>query len=142
MATAGPLLRAGVSARVDSITTITRQPRLYHAWPTMIRRRQDGMLLAAYSGGREGHHCPFGRVELIRSADEGRTWSWPQVVIDTAIDDRDAGILETARGTLLVCTFTATSYERALAEGKGWDAERLERWQAVAKGLTAAEGRR
>jgi hypothetical protein len=68
--------------------------------------------MAVYSGGREAHVCPYGRVELIRSLDEGKTWSHPQVVWDTPIDDRDAGILETPRGALLVSTFTSLVYEK------------------------------
>lgn len=132
-------LRAAVTAQVESITTITRQPHYYHAWPTLLRRRKDGVLLAVYSGGREGHHCPFGRVELIRSADDGRTWSQPQILIDTPIDDRDAGIAETAKGTLLVTTFCAISYERELAKASDWDAARVERWRSVARGTTPEE---
>jgi len=33
---------------------------------------------------------------LIRSKDDGQTWSWPCVLMDSGIDDRDAGVLETA----------------------------------------------
>ena len=65
----------------------------------------------AYSGGREAHVCPYGRVELIRSRDDGRTWTFPEVVLDTPIDDRDAGIVETPSGALLVTTFTSLAYE-------------------------------
>ncbi len=72
-------------------------------------------MLLVCSGGREGHVCPFGRVELMRSHDEGKTWGWPRVVLDTEIDDRDAGVLETAQGTLLVTTFTSLYFETLLA---------------------------
>src|SRR5947209_4892572 len=72
---------------------ISYEPQYYHGWPTLTRQR-TGKLLLVYSGGREQHVCPFGRVELMVSSDEGRTWGWPQVILDTAIDDRDAGILE------------------------------------------------
>lgn len=128
------------NARVESIEVISKQPGLYHAWPTMIRR-SSGELFAVYSGGREGHHCPFGRLELTRSRDGGRTWSWPQIILDTPIDDRDAGICETARGTLLVTTFTAVAFEKHLAEAKGWDADRTERWSAVLRSSTPEQRR-
>ncbi len=95
---------AGPKTDRDAITVITQQPRYYHAWPT-IARRKSGELVVTYSGGREAHVCPFGRVEMIRSNDDGKTWSWPQVLMDTAIDDRDSGVVETPRGTLLVTTF-------------------------------------
>lgn len=125
---------------------ITHQPDLYHGWPTLARRR-NGDLLLVYSGGREAHVCPFGRVELMVSHDEGRTWGWPQVLLDSAIDDRDAGVLETAKGTLLVTTFTSLAYESILANAEkkpagtpgAWPAERLARWRAAHHRLTAAQ---
>jgi Neuraminidase (sialidase) len=111
---AAPLLRAA-----EPPTVISRQPDLYHGWPALTRRR-NGELLVAYSGGREQHVCPYGRVELIRSRDDGKTWSWPEVVLDTAIDDRDAGIVETPSGALLVTTFTSLAYEASLAKNPKW----------------------
>lgn len=129
---------AGPKAERDAIMTITQQPHYYHAWPT-IARRKSGELVVTYSGGREAHVCPFGRVEMIRSFDEGKTWSWPQVLMDTAIDDRDSGVVETTRGSLLVTTFTSLAYEKVLTEAKGWDAARLERWNAVVRATTPAQ---
>src|SRR5690348_12616561 len=81
--------------RVESISTISQQPEFYHGWPTAAIDKK-GNILVVCSGGRETHVCPFGRVELIRSADGGRNWSWPEVLLDTAIDDRDAGICITS----------------------------------------------
>lgn len=133
---------------VESIATISLLPGVYHGWPTLARRA-SGQLLLAYSGGREGHVCPFGRVELMRSDDNGRTWTWPQVVLDTAIDDRDAGVLETAQGTLLVTTFTSIAFEdlipkanEASAGGGAWSQERLARWIAARDRIGAEERRR
>src|SRR5262249_32624290 len=104
---------AASRARVDSVAIISRQPEFYHGWPTLAQRK-NGQLLVACSGGREAHVCPFGRVELIRSSDGGRTWSWPEVIMDTAIDDRDAGVFETPAGSLLVTTFTSLAYQPVL----------------------------
>src|SRR5262245_28433627 len=87
-----------LETKVISGNVISRQRRQYHGWPTLTRRK-NGQLVVACSGGREQHVCPFGRVEMIVSNDQGATWSWPRVVLDSAIDDRDAGVLETARGT-------------------------------------------
>ena len=129
---------ARTSARVESIETISRQAEFYHGWPTLgIAAR--GELVVAYSGGREAHVCPFGRVELIRSYDDGRTWSWPEVILDTPIDDRDAGVCMTAAGSLLVTTFTSLAYEAVLDKAKDWPAERMARWQAVQRRTSAAE---
>jgi hypothetical protein len=121
---------AAPRARVENIQTITRQPEYYHGWPTAALRA-NGEIVAVCSGGREAHVCPFGRVELIRSSDNARTWSWPEVLMDTPIDDRDAGVVETRAGSLLVTTFTSLAYERVLSRAENWPAERLARWQAV-----------
>ncbi len=139
----GRLASAAPRAVVRAATVISHQPHLYHGWPTLARRR-NGQLLLVCSGGREAHVCPFGRVELMRSDDEGRTWSWPRVLIDSAIDDRDAGVLETARGTILVTTFTSLAYESILAKaekitaggGGAWSEDRLKRWRAAHHRLT------
>ena len=111
------------------------------------RRRRNGDLLLVYSGGREAHVCPFGRVELMGSHDGGETWSWPQVVMDGPIDDRDAGVLETAKGSILITTFTSLAYEPVLAraekiapgQGGAWPPERLARWRAAHQRPTAEE---
>lgn len=126
-------------ARIDSIDTISRQPEHYHGWPTLALRK-NGELLVAYSGGREAHVCPFGRVELIRSRDGGRTWSWPEVLMDSPIDDRDAGVLETPAGSLLVTTFTSLAYERVMERGRV-PAQRLARWKAVSLRATDEQRR-
>lgn len=122
--------QAARQPHVESIATISRQPEFYHGWPTLAARR-NGELLVVYSGGREGHVCPFGRVELIRSRDGGHTWGWPQVLLNSPIDDRDAGAVETRAGSLLVTTFTSLAYETDLKAASGWAPERLARWQAV-----------
>jgi hypothetical protein len=129
---------AGPGVKVEAIATISRQPEFYHGWPTLALRG-NGELLLAYSGGREAHICPFGRVELVRSRDEGRTWSWPEVVLDAPIDDRDAGVLETRAGSLLITTFTSLAYEGQLAKAERWPEDRLERWRAVNRRTTAQQ---
>jgi sialidase-1 len=135
---------AAPKASVHETKVISFQPDLYHGWPT-VARRKCGQLLLSYSGGREAHVCPFGRVELMRSDDEGKTWGWPCVVMDSEIDDRDSGVLETAKGTLLVTSFTSLAYEGSLARAEkikpgspgAWPAERLRRWQAANNRLPA-----
>src|SRR5437016_5538955 len=129
---------AAAKARVESLDVISKKPRHYHGWPTLTRRR-DGQLLLVCSGGREAHVCPFGRVELMPSRDDGATWTWPEVLLDSPIDDRDAGVVETAKGSLLVTTFTSLAFEPALEKAEArkpeepdaWPKEKLERWRAA-----------
>ncbi len=78
----------------------------YHGWPTLCRT-QEGELLAVCSGKRERHVCPYGRVLLYRSSDEGRTWSGPQQLSHGPLDDRDAGICQLPDGSLVVNYFTS-----------------------------------
>ena len=136
------------TAAIHERTVISHLPHRFHGWPTVARRR-NGELLLVCSGGREAHVCPFGRVELMRSRDGGRSWTWPQVVMDGPIDDRDAGVLETAKGSILITTFTSLAYEGPLAQAEkaesggagAWPDDRLARWRAAHQRVDA-EGRR
>ena len=125
---------AAVKAEVSERRVISQNPGRYHGWPTLAAR-VSGQLLLVCSGGRESHVCPFGRVELMRSDDSGLSWSYPRVVMDGGIDDRDAGVLETSSGAMLVTSFTSNAYEPMLAAAEAkpgsWDEKRLERWQAT-----------
>lgn len=124
------------TAKVHDIRIISKSPEFYHGWPTLTRRK-NGQLLVVWSGGREEHVCPFGRVDLMTSDDGGENWTWPRTLLDGAIDDRDAGIVETAKGSLLVTTFTSLAYEdhtlkkvinKKPGEPGAFPTERMEKW--------------
>lgn len=102
------------STVIDEIKTISMEPHYYHGWST-VGLKKDGSLVLVYSGGREDHVCPFGRVQSMTSHDEGLTWTWPRVIMDSATDDRDAGVIETVNGDLLVTFFTSIAYQKHLA---------------------------
>ncbi len=125
---------AAPSAKIADTRVISLQPEFYAAWSTLARRA-NGELWVAWSGGREAHVCPFGQVQAMKSTDEGNTWSFPRVLHDGPLDDRDAGLLETSKGTLLVTTFSSLAYhERILSQPDkvaAWEPERLRRWQAA-----------
>ncbi len=126
--------------KVLDTRVISLQPELYAGWPT-ITRRTNGELWLVWSGGREGHVCPFGQVHAMTSRDNGESWTWPRVLLDSAIDDRDAGALETAKGTLIVSTFTSLAYEPGLEKAlkaSSWPAEKLDRWRSIHERLDAA----
>ncbi|NNJ27482.1 sialidase family protein [Alienimonas chondri] len=129
------------AATVLSTQTIGPQPGRYAGWPTLARR-SNGDLVLVFSGGREAHVCPFGRVDWMVSRDEGASWTWPRTLLDSATDDRDAGVLETSRGTLLVTTFTSDAWEPILKRAEAaesWPAEQLARWQAARQRLSEEE---
>jgi hypothetical protein len=127
-----------LAAPKPKIWTATPPQPYYAGWPTLARRK-SGELLLVWSGGREAHVCPFGRVEMMRSHDDGATWTWPETLMDSPIDDRDAGVLETPSGALLVTTFTSLAYEPILAKARDWPEDRLRRWQGVHQRLSAEQ---
>jgi Neuraminidase (sialidase) len=48
---------------------------------------------------------------MVRSRDDGKTWSAPETINNTPLDDRDAGILVTNRGTIIVSWFTSLAFD-------------------------------
>lgn len=133
--------------QVLDVKVVSWDAARYHGWPTLTRKK-NGELLLVCSGGRESHVCPFGQLYWMRSKDHGATWSYPQVLYDGPIDDRDAGVVETAQGSILVTNFTSLAYEPILTKMQGITAEpgstaaiRLQRWQAVHNQLTAEQRR-
>ena len=127
--------------RLLDLKTISQQPNLYHGWPTLALLK-NGDLVASWSGGREGHVCPFGQVVFMRSRDSGESWCWPRVILDSGLDDRDSGILETQKGTLLATTFTSLAYEpilRRAQDNGSWDADKMQRWKSAHHRLTDEE---
>ncbi len=78
----------------------------------------------------------------MTSSNRGESWTWPRVLHDSAIDDRDSGCVETARGTLLVTTFSSLAYEPSLAKAEkdgNWPADKLARWQGARDRLDAGQ---
>ncbi|MBR3837059.1 MAG: exo-alpha-sialidase [Clostridia bacterium] len=75
----------------------------YQAWPT-VAKSADGTLFVGCSGHRLGHIDPFGKAILYVSRDEGKTWSLPQILQDSWLDDRDVGLLAWGESNLLMCS--------------------------------------
>ena len=125
------------TAQVLETKTITPSDEPYAGWPT-VARRANGELWVTWSGGRDSHICPMGQVRAMTSKDDGATWTFPRVLFDGPIDDRDSGVMETAKGTLLVTTFTSLAYEERGLLAKQTP-ERQLRWKAAQDRLTAEE---
>jgi hypothetical protein len=100
-----------VQARAEIIWTkaLCKEPGRYIGWPTVCRT-QNGELIAVFSGDRDEHVCPFGKSQLIRSADGGKTWSAPVNICNTILDDRDSGIISLDDGSLVMAWFTSIAY--------------------------------
>ncbi len=95
-----------IKAEILKTKVICKQEGRYLGWPS-ITKTEGGELLVVFSGDRDAHVCPWGKTQLIRSSNNGETWSEVETVNSTPLDDRDAGILETASGTLVVSWFTS-----------------------------------
>ena len=105
---------------------ICREEGRYIGWPTVCRRA-CGELVAVFSGDRDRHVCPWGKVQLVRSSDDGETWSAPETIVNSLPDDRDAGIMEMADGTLVLKWFTSKAWM-----DKAWLDRLLRRKELVA----------
>ncbi len=100
------------TATVLSKQVICKQRGKYIGWPTVAKTRH-GELLVAFSGDRDAHLCPWGKTYMVRSRDDGSTWTEPALINNTPLDDRDAGILQTQKGTLLLTWFSSTLFQSA-----------------------------
>ncbi len=105
----GLCLAEGTRATIISTQVISKEQGRYIAWPT-VAKTSEGELIAVFSGDRDEHVCPWGKTEMIRSSDGGKTWTSPVTVNNTPLDDRDAGIIVTRKGTLLVTWFTSLAF--------------------------------
>jgi hypothetical protein len=96
-------------AEILSKQVICKEPGRYIGWPTIARTR-TGELLIVFSGDRDDHICPWGKMEMVRSTDNGETWTEPVVIRNTPLDDRDAGLLQTSAGVLIASWFTSIEF--------------------------------
>lgn len=87
----------------------------YFAWPT-VARLPDGSLATVCSGFRMRHVCPFGKAVISFSRDDGKTWSRPAPVIDTPLDDRDAGICVYGKNIIVTSFNNTPDFQRQRAE--------------------------
>ena len=100
---------AAPSAEILWTKPICVETNRYIGWPTVCCRA-NGELLAVFSGDRDEHVDPYGKVQMVRSKDGGETWSAPVTIRSSSIDDRDAGIIELRDGTLLANSFSSTAF--------------------------------
>jgi len=82
----------------------------YFGWPS-VAKGKDGTLIMVSSGFRARHVCPFGKVSACLSFDEGKKWTKPAILIDTPLDDRDAGVAVSGE-RVMVTSFNNTAQQQ------------------------------
>lgn len=80
----------------------------YFGWPT-VAKLKNGKISVVASGFRLRHLCPFGKAVISFSDDNGESYTFPAPVIDTPLDDRDAGILPFGKKGVIITSFNNTA---------------------------------
>jgi sialidase-1 len=95
----------------------------YQAFPDVCRAANGDIIVVFYAG--TGHGTPpspqwpkGGRICTVRSGDEGRTWTEPEVLYDDDHDNRDPHIAQLSDGTL-VCSLFSVWTEGGTPKGSG-----------------------
>lgn len=113
----------------------------YNAWPSIVTL-DDGELLCAWSGERHEHICPFGKVSAARSVDGGKNWEPPYVVMDTPLDDRDAGLCLSDGRIYLTSFNNSRAQQRHYAEYYEFEKERRTLYEGYLNLVTDEEEKR
>ena len=99
-----PVAQAAPFATVLEHDTIYADSKYYVAWPDIIRAGNGDLLVTFCS--TEEHVSPDGKAVLMRSTDNGHTWSGPETIYDSPADDRDIGLSRHPDGTLALHVWT------------------------------------
>ncbi len=84
----------------------------YQAFPDMCRLKNGDIVAVFYAGfghvslPSEPDWPKGGRICLVRSRDEGKTWTLPRTIYDDAADNRDPHITELPDGRLALTFFS------------------------------------
>jgi len=89
----------------------------YFAWPT-VTRLPDGRLAIYASGMRTRHVCPFGKVTVCYSEDDGKTWTKPEILVNTPLDDRDAGVAVSGNRVCLTTFNNTIAFQLGITESE------------------------
>jgi hypothetical protein len=73
-------------------------------------RLKDGRIAVVLRGGAP-HLGIKGRLDIVFSDDQGRTWSKPTVVVDSELDDRNPAFGQASDGALVVGFWRTATYD-------------------------------
>ena len=76
----------------------------------VAQRLADGRIAVVFRGGAP-HLGIGGRLDIAFSADDGKSWTKPTVVVDSPADDRNPAFGQAADGTLVVGFWRTTTYD-------------------------------
>ncbi|MBN2291254.1 MAG: exo-alpha-sialidase [Pirellulales bacterium] len=96
-------------AEIISEYVICKQPGRYIGWPSSALA-QNGDVLIAFSGDRDWHVCPWGKIFIVRKPTGKNHFGEPELVVNTPLDDRDAGLVVLKDGTVLLSFSTSIAF--------------------------------
>ena len=92
----------------------------YQAVPDACRLKNSDIVVVFYAGNNhvtfpDEKYLKAGRICLVRSKDEGRTWSNPVVIYDDINDNRDPHINQMSDGSLIL-SFFSLEFEASVSQ--------------------------
>ncbi len=128
---------ATINRKVRTITS-RGQWGTYEGFPGVCRLK-NGDLLVVFYGGNDHMGWPHpdlpnrGRICVMRSTDNAKTWSEPKTLIDGPTGERDPSISQLSDGTVICSYYGTVWYEqgrtcdvrtlRSFDNGKTWETE-------------------
>ena len=101
----------GADSTVPPPTGLERSPVVTgQGYFPVALRLKDGRIAVVLRGGA-GHLGIKGRLDIVFSDNEGKTWSKPIVVNDSPVDDRNPALGQAANGNLIVGFWRTASYD-------------------------------
>jgi hypothetical protein len=108
--------QAHIGARTKPDVIVARRTSTRNTYFPTAALLKNGHIVVVYYDSPD-HVSPAGRISMVRSRDQGRTWSAPVVVVEGPNDERDPNIVETARGTWLVSYFESDASKSPTSQG-------------------------
>jgi len=119
--------------------TVAARPDQMYGWPGITLTADNEILVSASE--RIYHVAPQGRTVVMRSTDDGRTWSQPQEIYNSEQDDRDASLRTLPDGTIILTSFSTTDWVPYVIDGRFVERTEIpERWLSQWQALVERQG--